>query len=171
VRRVVFAVVVCAAAVLVGTGGAGAAGKVPKLKILHGRVQTDGVLTVGQPETISVSKVFRKFKVLVSVSPPDGAPGCTGSRFCGSEGIPPASGTPAFRTDGKGRATLTFVTPSTYEVFDINHIFSSPTSVNFVNGQNVVIGAGSIRTRHRRFEIASASASAVIEVPSPPPAP
>jgi hypothetical protein len=168
-RRVVFAVVVCGVAVLVGTAGAGAAGKAHKVKVFHGRIQTDGVLTPGQPETISVSKVFRKFKVLVSISPPDGAPGCSGSRFCFSEDIAPAPGTPAFRTDGKGRATLTFVMPSTYEVFDLKHIFTSPKSVGFVNGQIVEIEAGNLRTRHRRFEISSATASAVIETPPPAP--
>jgi hypothetical protein len=171
VRRVTFAIVVCGVAVLVGTAGAGAAGKARKVKVFHGRMHTDGVLTPGQPETISVSKVFRKFKMIVSISPPDGGPGCSGSRFCYSENIGPAPDTPAFRTDGKGRATLTFMVPTTYQVFDIKHIFESPMSASFANGQAVEIGAGNIRTRHRRFEGASARAPAVIEIPPPPPAP
>jgi hypothetical protein len=131
------------------------------------------VFTVGREETVGVSKMLRKVKVDVWIEP--GGPGCEGTTpasltFCYPDYVHPAPGTPGFRTSGSGRATLTFVMPSSYRAFRIQDLTAS--TVNFESGQPVEIVAVGEHTRGhgRRSKIvaSSAHADALIEIPPSP---
>ncbi len=136
-------------------------------KIVKARIRTDGVLTVGQPETVRVAKMPPKIRFDITIAPAMGAAGCDLEENPCEANVGSAPGTPAFRTSGKGRAQVTFVVPATYNVVSLKQPFGSQPA-SFVNGQSVGVGAVAFRTRHHNTTIALASASAVIEVPAPP---
>jgi hypothetical protein len=159
-------------------GAVAVAGAKPKLrlpdKIRWGKASADGVFTVGREETVGVSKMLRKVKLAAWIEP--GGPECEGGTtpatfiYCYPVDLRPAPGTPAFRTTGGGRATLTFVMPTGYQQFRIQDLTAS--TVNFESGQPVEIVAVGEHTRGhgRRSKIvaSSAHADALIEIPPSP---
>jgi hypothetical protein len=143
-----------------------------------GKVRTDGVLTVGQPEKAIVKGPPRvRFKVEIGV--PITTPGCDDFKagpVCLPANAYPAPATAPFRTSRKGRAKISMVVPSTYELFN----FRDPTAshpVDFVNGQTIVVlvlGIRVERTPDSRTvtEFSLADALATVEVPAvTPPTP
>jgi hypothetical protein len=145
-----------------------------------GKLASDGVLTVGQPETVQVTKLQARTKLRVEVTPPlTGS--CTGVKggVCISAPITPAAGTPRFRTDGKGRATLTFTPPDHYDLLNAKNLIDR-TPVPFTNGQRVIVRASGFHREIRNgnkeliFAIAQASATVVTQptpVTTPAPTP
>jgi len=136
-----------------------------------GKLRSDGVLTVGQPETVRIAGLPPKRKVRMSVSANDDRCQSFKVGYCVPEPARRAAGTKRFRTSGKGRAALTFVVPSSY--FFIK--FKDPTKpqrLPFVNGEPLLVDA-TVDTAVRRHGesrhlIAIALGRAVAEVlPAP----
>jgi hypothetical protein len=140
----------------------------------NGKLRSDGVLTVGQLETVRIAGLPPRLKVHLSISANDTSCQNLKDRFCVPEPAKRAAGTPRFRTSGKGRAVLTFVVPSSY--FFIK--FKDPLKehrVSFVNGEPLLVDA-TVDTAVRRHGesrhlIGIAQGRAVAEVPAAPPAP
>jgi hypothetical protein len=166
-KRVFIASALCTAALLAGAAGAASGNPRHPIRIHTGKLQMDGVLTVGQPETIFVSKLLPKTKVALAVAPTPNTAGCSFPVFCFTETIHPTAGG---RTTGKGRAAITFVVPSTYKIFNIKFP-TQPQTGTFTNGQAAQVLVTTFRRRHRRIAGASVTGNAVMEVPPPPPAP
>jgi hypothetical protein len=171
----------CAALTLAGSFGAliSSAGADPRPTppdaiVNRGTLVTDGTMDVGQTETLRVTGLVGKVKLKLQIAPP-----LTGScssidlsGVCVSAPIPPAPGTPPFRTDRKGRATLTFVMPDHYDLE--NFRTQARTPVLFTNGQQVIVTASGLHAvRHngrKGLMITVGAARAPVATP-PPPAP
>jgi hypothetical protein len=140
-------------------------------------VRTDGLLTVGAPETITVSHVPRRphERLKASISPPITAQSCfveppiESELFspCLSQPLYPVAGTPMLKRNKKGRGSLTFTMPPGYEYID----FHDPTQshpIYLVDGQTVFVDIVLVsRPDSRSIEAESlASKSAVVQVPA-----
>jgi hypothetical protein len=150
---------------------------------VHGKLHTDGTLTVGQQETISITKLPGKFRLAAFVEPPQpttaGPSPCLDFEnfaFCVPQPLFRVPGTPRFHSSRKGRGTLTFVMPPGNEFIS----FSDPLQshpVYFTNGQTVEIDVDTtVKHRDRRGHRVGVTfpvglVRAVVEVPpSSPPA-
>jgi hypothetical protein len=143
-----------------------------------GKVKTDGTLTVGQQETALV-KAAPGTKFKAEIDPPRGAPICNQFdfkhfAFCSPQPVFPVAGSPRFRTNRKGRASITFVMPPAYEYLDLdNPIQSRP--ITLIDGQSIGFGVNGIRVIKKpnetdTFEFGLASTSAIVQVlPTPAP--
>jgi hypothetical protein len=133
------AIAVVAALLLLCIGGVSAAQA-------RGRLVTDGLLTVGGQETITVNRIPHLPHVRLSpaISPPVTATDCFKEapinlgffEACIPQPLYPVPGTPPMKRNKKGRASLTFVMPSAYEFID----YQDPTKshpINLVDGQTV----------------------------------
>jgi hypothetical protein len=143
-------------------------------RLSKGKVKTDGTLTVGQQETITVTGAPPKLRLVADISPPPTATECGFSLDAGClpEPLFRVAGTPAFKASSKGRGRLTFVMPSAYEFFSFKDPLQSH-SINLVNGQTVHVEVASIRVirrPHVKGTVTSyfANAIAVVEVPAAP---
>lgn len=86
------------------------------VKVVKGTATTDGTLTPGSVETLSVSHMPRHFRFIVGVNPKM-TPNCgsQGLSLCLGAAIKTPSGKSKwFRTTGRGRATVTFTMPTSY---------------------------------------------------------
>ena len=149
-----FAALACAlvpaAALASGTtpNGLSAKGQI-KFIFRKARVVSDGHVTPGQPETISVSRLAPKASLKVFIEPPPITIQCGELYFCDPAPTAPAPGAPPYRSDRKGRALLTFIVPDTYyvEMDPFNPKNRSP--VKFADQQRVHIDVdASSRTKH-----------------------
>ncbi len=138
-----------------------------------GKLRSDGVMTVGQPETVVIKGLPPKLKVRMGVYANDTR--CQNARtaFCIPAFPKRAAGTRRFRTSGKGRATLTFVMPAAYDVLNLKSLKTE--HVSFTNGEPLLVSA-TVDTAVRRHGesrhlIGIAQGNAVAEVPPPPAAP
>ena len=124
-----------------------------KFVFLKARVVSDGVVTPGQPETISLSRLAPKARVDVFVEAPPITIQCGELYFCDPAPAAPAPGSPPFRSDKKGRATLTFVMPDSYYIESDPFNPKVRTPVKWMDQQRVHIDvAAASRTRHTRRE-------------------
>jgi hypothetical protein len=124
-----------------------------KFVFLKARVGSDGFVTPGQPETITISRMAPKASIAVSLEAPPTTLQCGELYFCDPAPAAPASGSPPFVADKKGRAVLTFVMPETYylETDPFNPKVRQP--VAFANQQRIHINVeGSSKIRHVRRE-------------------
>jgi hypothetical protein len=142
--------------------------------IQKGKLRSDGVLTVGQPETVSIRGLPPKLKVRITVTANDQRCQSQKVGFCTPAAAKRAAGTPRFRTSGKGRAALTFVMPASYEFLHLKPPFKSDR-VEFTNGEPLLVEA-TVDTAVRRHGelrhlIGIAQGKAVAEVLPPPAAP
>jgi hypothetical protein len=130
------------------TPAGGDAKKKLKFVFLRARVVSDGVVTPGQLETITVSRLAPRAPVKVWVEPPPTTPECGELYFCDPAPTVPAEGTAAYRSSGKGQAQLTFVVPGSYFV-ETNPFHPSEGHLsNFANGQSIHIDVAAGQT-HR----------------------
>jgi hypothetical protein len=143
---------------------------------VKGRLHTDGTLTIGGTETLSVTGLPGKFRLAALVEPAGETTDCFdfNEGFCLPQPLFHVAGTPRFHSSRKGRAALTFVMPPGVEFVNFaNPLQSHP--VNFVNGDRVLVYVQTtIRHRDRRGGAVSvsfpvAAAHVVVEVPAPPP--
>jgi hypothetical protein len=139
-----------------------------------GKLRSDGVMTVGQLETVRISRLPPRLKVRMTVAAFDQR--CQNFKigFCTPEPAKRTAGTPRFRTSGKGRAVLTFVMPASYDFLHLKPPFKSDR-VQFTNGEPLLVDA-TVDTAVRRHGesrhlIGIAEGKAVAEVPAPPPTP
>ena len=120
-----------------------------KFIFLKARVVSDGYVTPGQPETISVSRLAPKANLKVFIEPPLLIIFGVFIYFCHRPQTARAPGAPPYRSDRKGRALLTFIVPDTYyvEMDPFNPKNRSP--VKFADQQRVHIDVdASSRTKH-----------------------
>jgi hypothetical protein len=124
-----------------------------KFVFLKARVGSDGFVTPGQLETISITRMAPKAKIAVFIEPPPTTLQCGELYFCDPAPAAPAPGSPPFKANGKGRAVLTFVMPDTYylETDPFNPKIRQP--VAFADQQRIHIDVvGSSRIRHVKRE-------------------
>src|SRR4051794_11462890 len=128
--------------------GTGYARRASGHKFAFPRIRTDGLLTVGGQETLTVSHVPRRRqeRLRASISPPITAQNCFVEppiEFelfspCLSQPLYPVPGTPGLKRNKKGRASLTFIMPPAYEYIDI-HDPTQSHPVYLVDNQTVSV--------------------------------
>jgi hypothetical protein len=134
--------------------------------LIRGKMRTDGLLTVGQQETVSLRNLPPKSSLGIQIRPAGECFSPEQNGLCLPEPAYPVPGTPKFKTTGKGRARLTFVMPSGNLFLD----FSDPLQshpISFANGQVVRVEALGIEFTGR-LQFSKASTSAAVEVPPSP---
>ena len=136
-----------------------------KFRFLKARVFSDGIVTPGQLETITITHLAPRARVKVFVEPPPTTPECGELYFCDAAHTEPAPGTPPYRSSGKGEAQLTFVMPSSYFVeTDPFHPSEGHVS-NFVNGQSVHLDVVAGRLHKRVRTQSFGFARAIVQLP------
>jgi hypothetical protein len=167
-----------AAVALATVGQAGAAPAVSvitnsdqkvKTVFFKGRLHSDGVLTVGQVETIVIKGMAPELGLYISVAPPDFVvPICNQSTFyCVPQPIHPYPGSRRFRTSSKGKLRATFTMPPAYELAN-NYDPTQSHPVQFIDQQAIHIDVEGIRFHFRRVPsvtLALAGGRAVVQVP------
>jgi hypothetical protein len=149
-------------------------------RFVRAKVRTDGLLTVGGQETLTVSHVprARHERLKASISAPITAQNCFveppiefGFLFssCLPEPLYPAPGTSALKRNKKGRGSLTFIMPAAYEFID----FHDPTQshpVYLVDNQTISVDITLVSRPdpHSTSAESLASTSAVVQVPPSP---
>jgi hypothetical protein len=144
------ALVAAAALVLAGmlaVAGTAEAGNFKK-RFLKSLVFSDGTMTVGKEETISVLHMPPGAPMKVLIEPVSITPQCgNGPYFCDPELAFPPAGGPPFIADANGSAILTFVMPTSFLLEDVFNPANSKRA-NFVQGQPIhidVIGKRKIK--------------------------
>jgi hypothetical protein len=173
-RRAISAALAALACVLIpattGVAGTTAAHVSSKSKLkfifLKARVGSDGFVTPGQPETISISRMAPRAPIRVFVEAPPTTIQCGELYFCDPAPTSPAPGGPPYRANGKGRAVLTFVVPDTYylETDPFDPRVRQP--VKFANNQRVHIDVEGASTRKRVRRQSFGFARAIMQTPS-----
>jgi hypothetical protein len=124
-----------------------------KFVFLKAKVGSDGFVTPGQNETISISRMAPKAAIAVFIEPPPTTLQCGELYFCDVAPAAPATGSPPFVANAKGRAVLTFVMPDTYylETDPFNPKIRTP--VRFADQQRIHIDVqGTSKIKHVRRE-------------------
>jgi hypothetical protein len=136
-----------------------------------GKLRSDGVMTVGQLETVVIKGLPPKKKVRMAIYANDKRCQNAKTAFCIPASPKRAAGTPRFRTSGKGRATLTFVMPAAYDVLNLKNLKTD--HVTFTNAEPLLVSATADTSARRNGEsvhlIGIAQGNAIAEVPAPPP--
>jgi hypothetical protein len=124
-----------------------------KFVFLKARVGSDGFVTPGQPETISITRMAPKGNIAVFIEAPPTTIQCGELYFCDPAPAGPAPGSPPFVADKKGRAVLTFVMPDTYYLETDPFNPKIRQAVAFADQQRIHIDVqGSSKIRHVRRE-------------------
>jgi hypothetical protein len=165
-------IVTAVSVVVLGALGAASLATADEEVFQTGKLRSDGVMTVGQPETVVIKGLPPRRKVRIAIF--SNAQRCQNFRnaFCIPAAGKRVAGTPRFRTSGKGRARLTFLMPAAYDVLNLKNFKTE--HVSFTNGEPLLVSATVDTSARRHGEsvhlIGIAQGSAVAEVP-PPPAP
>jgi hypothetical protein len=129
-----------------------AAKKQTKVLFFKGRISSDGFLTPGQPETVTVFHMPAKTDFKLGIEPPPITLQCGQFYFCDIARALPAPGSAPFRTSKKGVAVVSFLMPSTYNVATDPFDPRTRTPVAWANGQRVHIDVQGIkRLPHKRL--------------------
>ena len=124
-----------------------------KFVFLKAAVGSDGFVTPGQPETISISRMAPKAPIAVFIEPPPTTLQCGELYFCDVAPAAPATGSPPFAANAKGRVVLTFMMPDSYylETDPFNPKIRTP--VTFADQQRIHIDVqGTSKIKHVRRE-------------------
>lgn len=122
-----------------------------KVVFFKAHVASDGLLTPGQPETVSVYDMPPKTDFKIAIEPPPITFQCGQQYFCDVAPALPAPGSPPFRTNKKGKAVVTFTMPTTYNISTDPFDPSTRQPVAWANGQRVHIDVQGIkRLKHKR---------------------
>jgi hypothetical protein len=164
------------AAASVGAAGAGAAPSAPsaqplakkKVKVVFfkARVASDGFLTPGQADTVTVFHMPEKTRFRIAIEPPPITLQCGQFYFCHLAPVSPVPGSPPFRTNRKGRATVTFVMPSTYNIATDPFDPSTRRPVAWANGQRVHIDVEGIKRLPKKRKIGFGFGRAIVQTSS-----
>jgi hypothetical protein len=130
-----------------------AAKKRVKIVFFKGRVLSDGFLTPGQTETVSVTHMPAKTTFKLSIEPPPITLQCGQLYFCDVAPVSPAAGSAPFRTDKRGETLVSFVMPSTYNIATDPFDPATRRPVTFANGQRVHIDVEGVKKLHRKKKI------------------
>jgi hypothetical protein len=145
----------------------------------RGKLRTDGLLTVGGQETLTVSGIpkFPHVRLIPSINAPPTATACYTESFdlglfsaCLPQPLYPAPGTRPLKRNKKGRASLTFVMPSAYEFIDVRDPTKSHP-VTLVDGQTVYLAVDISYKPSPRTTVGGSflARSVVVQVPPPMP--
>jgi hypothetical protein len=173
----VIAVATLAVAIVCGLGPASRSQATPvgaqplakqrvKLVFFKGRVRSDGIVTPGEPETVAVSHMPPRARFKMAIEPPPTTPQCGEFYFCDFAPVSPAPGSAPFRTSGKGRALVTFVMPTTYNIATDPFDPSARRPVSFANGQSVHIDVDGVKRLHRVRKIGFGFGRAIVKTSS-----
>jgi hypothetical protein len=151
-------IAVAALALALGVAGGAAAQPVAqsakkKVKVVFfkAHVRSDGFLTPGQPETVTVFDMPPKTHFRMAIEPPPITLQCGQFFFCDFAPALPAPGSPPFRTNKKGEAVVTFMTPTTYNISTDPFDPSTRRPVAWANAQRVHIDIQGVkRLKHKR---------------------
>jgi hypothetical protein len=119
----------------------------------HGRTPrgiavTDGLLTPGSPETLTVRRMPKRLVFAIEIAPPlYHSSQCPGAPVFCIPAIPETpDGRPAhFRTSGHGRATVVFTMPTSFDRMSISRSGPQWESISFAEGDVVQIRATGVR--------------------------
>jgi hypothetical protein len=152
-----------------GSGGSSNPKRKLPLHIVKGHVFSDGTLSVGKPEFVTITDMPPRARFRIAVEPLAATPQCsTPPWLCDLAWVGPAPGSLPFRTSGKGNAYVAFITPVSFKLEN----FEKPSLTHFepfVNGQRVHVDVEAIKARpkkHRR-ELGIAIGRAGIDGPPP----
>jgi hypothetical protein len=137
-----------------------------KLVFFKARVHSDGIVTPGQPETVAVSDLPARTRFKMAIEPPPTTPQCGEFYFCDFAPVAPAPGSPRFRTSGKGRALVTFVMPSTYNIATDPFDPHTRRPVAFADGQSVHIDVEGVKRLAKVRKIGFGFGRAIVETSS-----
>jgi hypothetical protein len=130
-----------------------AAKKKVKVVFFKAHVLSDGLLAPGQPETVTVRDMPAKANFQMAIEPPPITLQCGQFFFCDVALAHPAPGSPPFRTDKKGVAVVTFVTPTTYNISTDPFDPSTRRPVAWANGQRVHIDVQGVKRLKQKRKI------------------
>jgi hypothetical protein len=153
--KTTLAAVVLTAALAGGAAADAATAKPAKKKVkivfFKGRVLSDGFLTPGQTETVSVTHMPPRTHFKLAIEPPPITLQCGQLYFCDVAPVSPAPGSAPFRTDKRGEVLVSFVMPSTYNIATDPFDPSTRRPVTWANGQRVHIDVEGVkRLPHKR---------------------
>jgi hypothetical protein len=137
-----------------------AADKQTKILFFKGRITSDGFLTPGQAETVTVFHMPPRTNFKMGIEPPPITLQCGQFYFCDIAPALPAPGSAPFRTDKKGVAVVSFLMPSTYNIAPDPFNPKTRTPVAWANGQRVHIDVQGIKRlpNKRKFGFGSSRA-------------
>ena len=137
-----------------------------KVILYKTRVASDGFVTPGQPETVTVSHMPRRTNFKMAIEAPPTTLQCGQFYFCDLAPVRPAPGSPPFRTDSKGEAVVTFVMPSTYNVATDPFDPATRRAVAFADDQRIHIDVQGVKRKHRVKKIGFGFGRATVQTGS-----
>jgi hypothetical protein len=137
-----------------------------KIVFFKARVASDGFLTPGQAETVTVSHMPAKTRFKMAIEPPPTTLQCGQLYFCDFAPVSPAPGSPPFRTTGKGITVVTFVMPSTYNIATDPFDPSTRRPVTFANNQRVHIDVEGVKRLPGKRKIGFGFGRAIVQTSS-----
>ena len=137
-----------------------------KFVFLKARVFADGFVTPNQLETVSISGMPARADFKLFIEPPPTTPQCGEFYFCDTAPTEPAPGTPPYRSNGKGKATVTFVMPPSYFVETDPFHAHVGMLVNWMNGQAVHIDVEATKRTKKVRTDSFGFARAVVQIPA-----
>jgi hypothetical protein len=120
-----------------------------KVVFFKTRVASDGFLTPGESETVTVTHMPAKTRFKMAIEPPPTTLQCGQFYFCDFAPVSPAPGSPPFRSNGKGEAVVTFVMPTTYNIATDPFDPASRRPVGWGEGQRVHINVQGVKRKPR----------------------
>ena len=137
-----------------------------KIVLLKTRIASDGFVTPGQPETVTVSHMPRRTNFKMAIEAPPTTLQCGQFYFCDLAPVRPAPGSPPFRTDSKGEAVVTFVMPSTYNLATDPFDPSTRRPVAWANDQRIHIDVQGVKRKPRVKKIGFGFGRATVQTGS-----
>ena len=136
-----------------------------KLVFFKAHVFSDGFLTPGESETVTVVHMPPKTRFKMAIEPPPTTLQCAELYFCDFAPVGPAPGSAPFRTSDKGQAVVTFVMPQTYNIATDPFDPSTRRPVAWANGQRVHIDVEGVKRLHRKRLIGFGFGRAIVQTP------
>jgi hypothetical protein len=130
---------------------------------------TDGIVTPGSPETLTIRRMPKHLQFAIQIAPPlYHSPQCPGAPvFCIPAVAENPDGEPAhFRTSGRGRATVVFTMPSSFDRISLTSAGPQWESVNFAESDVVRISASGVRFSKKGTRNRSAATLATVALGS-----
>jgi hypothetical protein len=153
--------------VLLGLGWAprfgAAAGSDGDSRTVKGKAQSDGVVTPGGFESLTIRGMPKRLPFQIVVGPVPASPNCQGRFVCEPEFGERAPGTAKFRTSARGRASVFFKMPTTYLRRQLGKPGSARTP--FADGEQVRIQANGFTIDKRVSIVGIAVTGAVVDLP------
>jgi hypothetical protein len=137
-----------------------------KIVFFKARVASDGFLTPGQPETVTVLHMPAKTRFKMAIEPPPTTLQCGQLYFCDLAPVTPVPGSPPFRTDKKGEAVVSFVMPSTYNIATDPFDPATRRPVSWANGQRVHIDVEGVKRLKKVRKIGFGFGRAIVQTSS-----